>query len=150
MYGNWLANAAVAGGVLFAVIACVVVHYEGLIIVSRRLARQHAGPQRIKVLYAIFAVIFLHLTEIGIFGLTYWVLLQWPECGQLGGDQAGGHFLDMVYFSATTFSTLGVGDLAPIGPIRMLAGTESVTGLLLITWSASFTYLEMERFWRRA
>jgi len=29
-----------------------------------------------------------------------------------------------------------------------LAGIEGVTGLLLITWSASFTYLEMVRYWR--
>jgi hypothetical protein len=29
-----------------------------------------------------------------------------------------------------------------------MAGMESVTGLLLITWSASFTYLEMVRYWR--
>ena len=40
------------------------------------------------------------------------------------------------------------GDLVPTGPIRFMAGMESVTGLLLITWSASFTYLEMVRYWR--
>ena len=47
-----------------------------------------------------------------------------------------------------TYSTVGFGDVVPIGPIRFLAGTEGLLGLLLIGCSASFTYLEMERFWR--
>jgi hypothetical protein len=43
---------------------------------------------------------------------------------------------------------VGFGDLAPVGPIRFLAGTTALTGFVLITWSASFTYLEMARDWR--
>lgn len=31
-----------------------------------------------------------------------------------------------------------------------VAGTEALTGFVLIGWSASFTYLEMEKFWRRS
>jgi hypothetical protein len=30
-----------------------------------------------------------------------------------------------------------------------MAGTMALTGLVMITWSASFTYLEMARFWRK-
>ena len=33
-------------------------------------------------------------------------------------------------------------------PLRILVGTESLNGLILITWSASFTYLSMEKFWQ--
>jgi hypothetical protein len=29
----------------------------------------------------------------------------------------------------------------------MLAGVEALTGLLMISWTASFTYLEMNRYW---
>jgi hypothetical protein len=43
---------------------------------------------------------------------------------------------------------VGFGDLVPSGPIRFLSGMEALTGFVLIAWSASFTYLEMERFWR--
>ena len=32
---------------------------------------------------------------------------------------------------------------------RFLTGTESLSGFILITWSASFLYLEMEQFWRK-
>ena len=40
-------------------------------------------------------------------------------------------------------------DLAPVGAVRFLSGTEALTGFVLITWSASFTYPEMERYWRQ-
>lgn len=39
--------------------------------------------------------------------------------------------------------------MAPQGAIRFLAGTEALTGFILITWSASFLYLEMEQYWRK-
>jgi hypothetical protein len=47
------------------------------------------------------------------------------------------------------YTTVGFGDVSPVGPIRFLAGTSALTGFVMITWSASFTFLEMERFWRR-
>ena len=47
-----------------------------------------------------------------------------------------------------TFTTVGFGDLAPSGPIRFLVGTEALLGFVLLAWSASFTYLEMEKNWR--
>ena len=35
-----------------------------------------------------------------------------------------------------------------IGTIRFLAGTEALSGCVLVTWSAAFTFVEMQRFWR--
>ncbi|MDB5947629.1 MAG: two pore domain potassium channel family protein, partial [Ramlibacter sp.] len=52
-----------------------------------------------------------------------------------------------LYFSIETYTSLGFGDVFPLGQIRMLAGMEALTGLLMISWTASFTYLEMSRFW---
>ena len=43
--------------------------------------------------------------------------------------------------SAVTFTPVGYGDITPGGPIRVLAGTEALLGLMFITWSASFSYL---------
>ena len=31
--------------------------------------------------------------------------------------------------------------------LRLLAGLEALNGMLLIGWTASFTFLSMERFW---
>lgn len=146
MYANWPVNVAVVLATLVAVALCVLTHYEGLLFTSRRLARL-GGPPRVKVLYAITSVLALHVTEIWIFGLTLWLLLRLPEFGHLGPGAL--HLFDYIYFSSATYTTVGFGDLAPVGPIRFLAGTEGLAGFVLITWSASFTYLEMERFWRR-
>lgn len=54
-----------------------------------------------------------------------------------------------LYFSAETYTTLGYGDVLPHGDLRLLAGLEALNGMLLIGWTASYTYLSMERFWGR-
>lgn len=148
MYEQWLANATVAAGTLLSIVLAVLVHYEGLVLTQRRIAREHVR-RRLKVLHAISLLIVLHVVEIWVFGMMMWMLLLWPACGSIAGP-ASAHFLDHIYLSAVSYTTVGFGDVAPVGPIRLLVATESLVGLVLITWSASFTYLEMERFWREA
>jgi len=53
-----------------------------------------------------------------------------------------------VYFSLVTYSSLGIGDLYATGPMRFMVGIEAITGLVLSAWTASFTFYEMQRFWR--
>ena len=146
MYPNWFANLAVVAVTLVAVVLCILIHYEGLIGLSKVLDRK-VRHQRIKVLYAILSLLLLHVVETWIFGVSLWILLQWPECGSISAQPL--QLLDAVYFSTVAYSTVGYGDMVPVGPIRFLAGTESLVGLVLVTWSASFTYLDMSRFWRR-
>ncbi len=147
MYQNWYANAAVIMATLVALVACVLVHYEGLVLIQDRIYKRKDQHRRVKVLHSISLVILLHVIEIWIFGVALWLLLKWPECGSIAGQQPV-HLFDHVYLSAMCFTTVGFGDLTPVGPIRFMAATEGLAGLVLITWSASFTYLEMERFWR--
>ena len=66
----------------------------------------------------------------------------------VGVTQMG--ILDCVYYSASVFTTLGFGDIVPLGPIRFMTGTEALSGLTFITWSASFTFLEMLKTWNHA
>lgn len=147
-YRHWDINLGVAGATIVAVAACVLLHYEGLTLISRGLPHM-GGKQRRRVLAGIFGVLLVHVLEIWVFGLALFGLL-WadPRFGALHGI-APGTLFDHVYFSAVTYSTVGFGDVIPQGPIRFLVGTEALTGFVLITWSASFTYLEMERYWRR-
>ena len=35
-----------------------------------------------------------------------------------------------------------------MGTLRLVAGVEALNGLILITWSASFAFLVMQRRWR--
>jgi hypothetical protein len=126
----------------------VVIHYEGVHWLARRYSRRAPRRDRTAMLRIIFALLALHVVEIWCYGLTYWGLTQIPQTGFLHGHSGGNSIFDAVYLSAITFSTVGFGDLAPVGAIRLVSGLESLTGLLLITWSASFTYLEMSRLWR--
>lgn len=148
MYGNWLANGVVVLATLLAVGACVLIHYEGLSLLSRRLARRQDSERRRKVLYGILGVLVLHMLEIWLFGLAFHALLMLPGTGSVAGASPLGLF-DAVYLATMCYTTVGFGDVAPVGPIRFLAGTAALTGFVMLTWSASFTYLEMERFWRR-
>ena len=56
-------------------------------------------------------------------------------------------FQDCLYFSVVTYTSLGFGDQIPVSHARLIAGVEALNGLLLIGWTASFTYLAMERYW---
>ena len=144
MYAHWIVNLVVVLATAITVALTVHIHYEGLRWMSMRLGRKPA-PKRGKVLMGAYGVILLHVVEIWLFGVTYTLLLRLPGAGHVSGSVDG--FLDDIYLSAVTFSTVGFGDVAPVGAIRFLAGTESLVGFILITWSASFLYLEMQQFW---
>ncbi|MFZ5661681.1 MAG: potassium channel family protein [Pseudomonadota bacterium] len=137
----------VVGVTLVGEALAVAVHYEGLTALGRRFGTRRERPSRRTVLKMIFGLLALHVVEIWLFGFAYWGLMAVEGTGDIAGAHEVGLF-DAVYLSAITFTTVGFGDLAPVGPIRFLSGSQALTGLLLITWSASFTYLEMSRHWR--
>jgi hypothetical protein len=147
LYTNWHINLLVATATAATVALVVLLHYEGLVWLSGRMQRSAAGPQRSKVLYGIYVLLAMHVAEIWIFGILIRLLLNVGEAGRVVGMQ-GVNLMDAVYLSAITFTTVGFGDLVPVGALRFVTGTEALTGLMLITWSASFTYIEMEKFWR--
>ncbi|HXQ63384.1 MAG TPA: ion channel [Steroidobacteraceae bacterium] len=130
------------------VVGCVLLHYETLRLLSLALLRMHAKRRR-RIVFLVLALLALATAEIWLFGIGYYWLLSDPAYGALHGpgikpDQ----LVDYVYFSAVIYSTLGLGDLVPSGSIRFLVGTQALVGFTLISWSAAFTFLEMERFWR--
>jgi hypothetical protein len=54
----------------------------------------------------------------------------------------------MLEMAAAHAAVIAITVAPECGRRRTGAGTEALAGLVLITWSASFTYLEMERYWR--
>lgn len=151
MPDDWSAYVVVTVATFAAVAIVILLHYEGLVALGRGQARRRRRGDvtygRRSVLKVVAGLFMLHVAEIWLFGLAFWGLLHWPGAGAMHGAVAPA-LLECVYLSAVTFTTVGFGDLAPVGPIRFLAGTEALTGFMLITWSASFTYLQMERHWR--
>jgi hypothetical protein len=148
VYSDWGANTIVVGVTLASVAACVLLHYEGLSLLSRGLMARHARHPRRKVLYGVFGVLGLHGIEIWLFGLAIWGLAAVDGAGGLAGTGPAG-LLDAVYVSAMMYTTVGSMGLEPVGALRLLTGTVALAGFVMITWSASFMFLEMERFWRR-
>lgn len=130
---------------ILAVVACVLVHYEGLRKLSDFLPRTNWLHRR-RILIMIFSLLILHIVEIWIFGGAYYLLLHMQGFGALVGAPEA-TIIDCVYFSASVFTTVGFGDIYPVGAIRTMTGTEGLAGLTLITWSASYTFLEMSKLW---
>ncbi|HEX2585351.1 MAG TPA: hypothetical protein VHL14_09465, partial [Steroidobacteraceae bacterium] len=93
---------------IFAVIVCVVVHYEVLSTLTTWLKRVELRP-RSRILVLIFAILFTHVVEIWIFGLTFFALISGEGHGALVAAYPIG-LLDSIYFSAVCFTTLGLGD----------------------------------------
>lgn len=131
---------------LLLVVATTVLHYEVLRLLNLRLPALNV-PNRAKLLVVMFAAFVAHAVEMAIYGLALFALIAWLGAGNLSGATGFG-LATCLYFSAETYTSLGFGDLTPIGPVRLLAGVEALNGLLLIGWSASFTYISMERFWQ--
>lgn len=124
------------------VVASVMIHYECLYQLSRSVGRKGLH-HRLAIIPGVFGAMLAHVAQIWLFALAYYLMHHAQGWGHFEGN-FDGSFLDTVYFSFTTYTTLGYGDIEPMDELRYLAGIESLTGLLLITWTASFFFLEMQ------
>ena len=129
---------------LLLVVLTTLTHFEVLRGLSAVLPGLRVAA-RTKVVVVIFAEFAAHGVQIFLYGTALYLLIHLANLGSLAG---GSSLLSQcLYFSAETFTSLGYGDVVPTGPLRLLAGSEALNGLLLIGWSASYTYIAMERFW---
>jgi len=138
---NWI----VAVTTLIVVMACIGVHFEVLSHCSRYLPIV-SHQRRRRVLFLIMIVLLTHVVEMWFFAFGYYVLVAVLDLGTLVGLKQS-DLPDLAYYSAMVYTTVGFGDIIPSGPIRFMTGMEALTGLVMITWSASFTFLEMQRDW---
>lgn len=127
------------------VVATILMFYEVLRLTSNHLSDLPIPP-RARIIVVVLACFLGHTIAVWIYGIAYWTLAQGWEGGGFTGVPMRG-FLDHLYFSVVTYTSLGFGDHLPVSHARLIAGVEALNGLLLIGWSASFTYLAMERYW---
>ncbi|PND30170.1 hypothetical protein C1I89_31145 [Achromobacter pulmonis] len=84
-----------------------------------------------------FRLLFLFSAVVLLYALLYGLLTKFaPGNGVEFKDQIP-HWTDFIYFSIVTVSTLGYGDLAPVGWSRALAASEALFGLLFVGYSIS-------------
>lgn len=135
-------------GIAFLLVgATLLIHYEVLRLTSLRFSNTSFHP-RVRILGVLTMALLSHLIQVLLYALVYYWM---THSGQGWGGVNGSGILDLsdaFYFSITSYTTLGIGDLFPQGPIRLVSGIEALNGLVMVTWTASFTYVAMEKFWQ--
>lgn len=126
------------------VVFCVAVFYEIMAHVWLLLPRLEGRP-RTQILFTVLASFVGHTVAVWAFALMYFVLVNHLGFGELTGH-TDHNILDYVYFSVVSYSSLGLGDVAPTGGLRLLVGVEAITGLILIGWTITFTYIVTEKY----
>jgi hypothetical protein len=126
-----LENLAIATGM---VVGTVSLHFFGLACLIAILRAEFATRWRegtafqrgATILFTVFGLVLLHSAEIWLYAALF-----------LGLDL----FKDLetaLYFSTTSFTTLGYGDIVVNHSRRLIAAIESANGFLLIGWSTAF------------
>jgi hypothetical protein len=130
---------------LALVVSTTLLHYEALRLLTAILPRLHMTP-RARLVVVMLATFAAHALEIVLYATAMAALVRSTSAGTLGLDGAPA-WSTFLYFSAETFTSLGYGDIVPRGALRALSGVEALNGLLLIGWTASFTYVAMQHLW---
>ena len=123
--------------ILFLLVsACVTIHGMGMMLGLRWLS--HAWPRHEHhfslprtfwiLIRVVFGLLLLHLLQITV----------WAACYDLAGCFPD--FSTSFYYSATSYSTVGFGDVVPPVSWRVLGAIEAVTGVLMFGWSTGVLF----------
>ena len=124
-------------------LVAVGVHYEALVLGSAFVNRV-AGPARVGVALGVVIALAAHMVEVLIYAVAWLALIH---AGAVELNVPAPSPIDAVYFSGSVYTSLGFGDIVPVRGGQILAVSEAVTGLVLIAWTASFTFFEMRSHW---
>lgn len=119
----------------------VLIHLIGLAALLAILRRhRHAESW---ILAAILNALAIILAAFGLFALHSIEIWGWAGVYQwLGVFQDFEHAL---YFSTTTYVTIGYGDIVLPQGVRILGAIEGASGLILIGWSTAFFFSIVDR-----
>ena len=122
----------------FIIVAiCVVIHIGGIVVLAewlldRRLENQQAPGMihYILMLIMVFAIIImLHLTETAIWAAFYRWWNLFPD------------YETSLYFSLTSYTTIGYGDVVLPEKWRLLGAIEGISGVLLCGLSTAYIFV---------
>ena len=119
----------------------VVVHLAGLALLLAILRRYRRASRRYLVillnggaiLVAAFGLFALHSAEIWIWAGIYQLLGAFTD------------FEHALYFSTSTYVTIGYGDVVLPPGLRVLGAIEGASGIILIGWSTAFFFSIVDR-----
>ncbi|MEM8500808.1 MAG: ion channel [Pseudomonadota bacterium] len=120
-------------------------HYRVLLWLGHHVPRMKLTSQ-MRVLVVVLVLFVAHIVEIGFYSAGYAGSILLLDLGSFQGAVVD-DVMSYLYYSGVVYTSLGLGDIYPEGHIRFMTAVETLNGFLLITWSASFTYLAMGRLW---
>jgi hypothetical protein len=117
---------------------CVLIHALGVTWVLRWMGRQRGRQRRFILWTWLFvrlaaSMIFFHLVEITVWAWYFTWQRAMPD------------FRTAAYFSATTYTTTGYGDLVLPAAWQLVGGVEALTGILMCGWSTGFFFAAASR-----
>ena len=126
------------------VLATVTIHGTGLMILGRMLASldERWGAAQMSPLSwhgwfvtvaVVMGLFLLHGLEIWLYALLFSKLGAVPE------------FREAVYFSTSSYGSIGYGDSAISGQWKLLGAIEGINGSILLGWSVAFFVTVMAR-----
>ena len=121
------------------------IHYFFLTNLSRFLLEREFHTRR-WVGFSILALIMAHVLEVSVFSFGYTLLDNSPDFGELTGKTRD-EITDYWYYSFVVYTSLGFGDITPSGHLRFMTAIETLTGLIMIAWTASFIFMQMQTCW---
>ncbi len=125
----------------------ILIHYEALRLTAQSFMHIDI-PVRARIIVVLAMGLLSHAVQVLLYALVYFWLHRTPgnEFVMVVRDEVF-DLANAFYFSISSYTTLGIGDLVPQGQLRIISGVEALNGLVMVSWTASFTYLTMEKFW---
>jgi len=90
----------------------------------------------IQIVRTVAILLFLHLGEAIVWAVFYLIAHILPD------------FETSVYFSITSYTTMGYGDVVLHAPWRLLGPIEGAVGILMFGWSTAIIVTAVSRFQR--
>jgi ion channel len=123
--------------VAFSIVAvCLVLHVSSIVMLGEWLVDQRAKRHKtlqltgyiVLLTTAFSAIILLHMVETGVWAILYYEHGLFPD------------FETSFYFSLTSYTTIGFGDVVLPRAWRLLGGIEGISGVLLCGLSTAFVF----------
>ena len=123
--------------VAFGIVAvCLLLHVATIVLLADWMLDHHEKRREqmgmpgyaILLIFAFSVIIVLHMVEIGLWGVLYFARSLFPDLET------------SLYFSITSYTTIGFGDVLLPPAWRLLGGIEGVTGVLLCGLSTAFVF----------
>ncbi len=129
---------------VFLIVLAIAFHYWAIGVLLNVLPAE-CGPNRhfLHAVGILILVMCIHLAIVFGFASAMWGASQFLHLGSLGRDGPF-NFMDYFYHSSVSYSTLGLSEVQE-GHLKIMTALESLTGIVLLTWSATFYYSVMGR-----